>query len=99
MIKEGTNRGDVIVIILQTANFSGGVTVATITEKVDLIMPPHRLKEYLSVLEINGLLAFQRGEQVYRTTYKGMNFLLTYNRTIELITNVEKENDTSCHVN
>ena len=43
--------------------------------------------------------AFQRGEQVYRTTYKGMNFLLTYNRTIELITNVEKENDSSCLLN
>ena len=57
MIKEGTNRPDVIVIILQAANFSGGVTVAKITEKIDLIMPPHRLKEYLSVLEKNDLLS------------------------------------------
>gem|GEM_PF-4714069 len=33
MINEGTNIPNVIVMILEPANFSGGVTVAKITEK------------------------------------------------------------------
>jgi len=45
------------------------------------------LNDYcISVLEKNGLLSFQKGEQVYRTTYKRMNFLKTYTRAIESIT-------------
>jgi predicted transcriptional regulator len=91
VIYEGTNRSNVIVVILHAANFGGGMTLAKITEKVDLITPSQQLKEYLSILEKNGLIAFQRGEQVYRTTYKGMHFLRTYNHTVESITNVEKE--------
>ncbi len=87
MIREGGNRPDVIVSILKAANFSRGVTLAKITEKVNLIESPYSLKQYISVLENNGLLSFQKGEQVYRTTYKGMNFLLTYKRAIDSITN------------
>ncbi len=87
MIREGGNRPDVIVSILKAANFSRGVTLAKITEKVNLIESTYTLKQYLSVLEKNGLLSFQKGEQVYRTTYKGMNFLLTYKRAIDSITN------------
>ncbi len=37
MIREGGNRPDVIVSILKAANFSRGVTLAKITEKVNLI--------------------------------------------------------------
>jgi len=40
---------------LKAANFSGGVTLAKITEKVDLIESTDSLKQYLSVLEKNGL--------------------------------------------
>ena len=84
---EGGNRPDVIVSILKAANSSRGVTLAKITEKENLIESTYSLKEYLSVLEKNGLLSFQKGGQVYRTTYKGMNFLQTYNRAIDSITN------------
>lgn len=34
-----------------------------------------QLKEYLSVLEENGLLAQDKGEQIYKTTEKGKRFL------------------------
>jgi predicted transcriptional regulator len=87
VIREEENRPDVIVSILKAANFSRGVTLARITEKVDFLEPTYSMKQYISVLEKNGLLSFQKGEQVYRTTYKGMNFLKTYKRAIESITN------------
>jgi len=87
VIEQESNRPDIIVSILKAANFSRGVTLAKIIEKIDLIEPTPSLKQYLSVLEKNGLLSFQKGEQIYRTTYKGMNFLQTYNRAIGLITN------------
>ena len=87
MIEQESNRPDVIVSILNAANFSRGVTLAKVIEKVDLIEPIPSLKQILSVLENNGLLSFQKGEQIYRTTYKGMNFLQTYKRAIGSNTN------------
>jgi len=84
---EGENRPDVIVSILKAANFGRGVTLAKITEKVNFLESTHSMKQYISVLETNGLLSFQKGEQVYRTTYKGMNFIKTYKRVIESIMN------------
>ena len=98
LIIESTNRGDAIIMIPQAANVSGGMTLTKIREKTHLIIPSHQLKEYLSSLEKNGLIAFQKGEQVYRTTYKGMHILQTYNHTIELIANVEKGSDSNCHL-
>ncbi|PWU79706.1 MAG: hypothetical protein DLM72_16095 [Candidatus Nitrosopolaris wilkensis] len=95
-MNESTNRGDAIIKILQAANVIGGLTLAKIGEKVHLITASQQLKEYLSSLEKNGLIAFQKGEQVYRTTYKGMHFLQTYNHTIELIAMVEKEHGSYC---
>ena len=95
MIGEGAGRPDVIVNILQAANFIGGVTLAKLREKVNSVVPQYLLEDYLSVLENNGLLSFQKGEQVYQTTYKGMSFLLAYKRAIGLITSAEKENENS----
>ncbi len=34
-----------------------------------------QLKEYLGVLEESGLLAYDKGEQIYKTTQKGLHFL------------------------
>lgn len=34
-----------------------------------------QLKEYLPVLEENELLEYDKGEQIYRTTQKGLHFL------------------------
>ena len=90
MINESINRGDAIVMILQAANVSGGMTLTKIREKTHLIITSQQFKEYLSNLEKNGLITFQKGDQVYRTTYKGMHFLQTYNYIIGLMNRVEK---------
>ena len=90
MINESINRGDAIVMILQAANVSGGMTLTKIREKPHLIITSQQFKEYLSNLEKNGLITFQKGDQVYRTTYKGMHFLQTYNYIIGLMNRVEK---------
>ena len=63
MINENTNRGDAIVMILQAANVSGGMTLTKIREKTHLIITSQQLKEYLSSLKKNGLIAFQKGER------------------------------------
>jgi predicted transcriptional regulator len=77
-------------MILQAANVSGGMTLTKIREKTHLIITSQQLKEYLSSLQKNGLMAFQKGEQVYRKTCKEMHFLQTYNYTIGLMNRVEK---------
>lgn len=76
---------------LQAANITGGVRFTKITEKTDLKVTKDLLNKYLSVLEHYGFLSFQKGEQVYLNTYKGMRFLLAYKRAFELITNIEEE--------
>ena len=90
LIIESTNRGDAIIMIPQAANVSGGMTLTKIREKTHLIITSQQFKEYLSNLEKNGLITFQKGDQVYRTTYKGMHFLQTYNYIIGLMNRVEK---------
>jgi predicted transcriptional regulator len=39
------------------------------------------MKPYLLILENSGLIAYHKTDGVYRTTYKGMHFLRTYNHT------------------
>jgi predicted transcriptional regulator len=34
-----------------------------------------QLKEYLAMLEENGLMTYDKGEQTYKTTQKGLRFL------------------------
>ncbi len=43
-----------------------------------------QLKEYISVMSENGLLEYQEGEQKYKTTEKGMQFLRAYERMNEM---------------
>jgi len=43
VVEQESNRPDVIVSILKAANFSGGVTLAKIIEKADLIEPTSSL--------------------------------------------------------
>jgi predicted transcriptional regulator len=49
------------------------------------------LKMYLSILEDNGLIAYHKSDGIYRTTYRGMHFLRTYNHTIDLLSHFENE--------
>jgi predicted transcriptional regulator len=44
-----------------------------------------QLKEYLTVLEKNGLLEYEDGMRSYRTTEKGIRLLRIYNQVDELV--------------
>ena len=94
MNKEATSRPYAIVNILQVANIASGVRLTKITEKADLNVTEDLLIKYLSVLEHYGFHS-----KVYRTTYKGMRFLLAYKRAFELITNIEEANQTALPLN
>jgi len=84
-------RPNTIVKILETALASKGATLTKLVDKSDLTEYPDRVKMYLSVLENDGLITYHNGDRVYRTTYKGMQFSRTYNHTIDLLSNLEKE--------
>lgn len=65
------SRTEIASRILESA--TGGTTKTRIMYKAFLSYA--QLKEYLSVLEENGLLAYDKSEQTYRTTEKGTHFL------------------------
>ncbi len=68
------SRTDIISQVLLAAN--GGATKTKIMYSAYLSYA--QLKEYLSVLLENGLIEYQQGEQKYKTTPKGLQFLKTY---------------------
>lgn len=68
------SRTDICSQILEAAN--GGTTKTRIMYNAYLSYA--QLKEYLSVLTENGLLEYQEGEQKYRTTEKGLQFMRAY---------------------
>jgi predicted transcriptional regulator len=65
------SRTEIASRILESA--VGGATKTKIMYKAFLSYA--QLKEYLTVLEENDLLAHDKSEQVYRTTQKGSRFL------------------------
>ena len=65
------SRSEIVALILEAAN--GGATKTKIMYKAFLSYA--QLKEYLAVLEENGLLSYDKGEQLYKTTQKGLHFL------------------------
>ncbi|MCI0560165.1 MAG: winged helix-turn-helix domain-containing protein [Nitrososphaera sp.] len=70
------SRTDIVATILDAA--SGGATKTRIMYKAYLSHA--QLKEYLSVLTENGLLEYEEGNVTYKTTDKGLRFMITYNR-------------------
>jgi predicted transcriptional regulator len=80
-----------IVKILETALASKGATLTKLVDNLELTEYPDKLKMYLSILEDNRLIAYHKGDGVYRTTYKGMHFLRTYNQSIDLLSHFENE--------
>jgi len=62
------SRSDIAEMILEAAN--GGATKTKIMYKAFLSYV--QLKEYLAVLEKNGLLEYEDGMRSYRTTEKGI---------------------------
>ena len=68
-------------MILESAN--GGATKTKIMYKAFLSYV--QLKEYLAVLEKNGLLEYEEGAQFFRTTEKGIRALQMYNQFDEMM--------------
>ena len=70
------SRTDIVSQILEAAN--GGTTKTKIMYGAYLSYA--QLKEYLSVLVENGLIEYQKTEQKYRTTQKGLQFVKSYDQ-------------------
>jgi predicted transcriptional regulator len=75
------SRTDIAEMILEAAN--GGATKTKIMYKAFLSYA--QLKEYLAVLIENGLIEYEDGRQLYRTTEKGIRLLRVYNQVGELV--------------
>lgn len=65
------SRTEIASRILESA--TGGATKTKIMYKAFLSYA--QLKEYLAVLEENGLLEYDKSEQTFKTTQKGSRFL------------------------
>ena len=68
------SRTDICSQILEAAN--GGTTKTRIMYNAYLSYA--QLKEYLSVLTENGLLEYMEGENKYKTSEKGLQFMRAY---------------------
>ena len=89
------SRIEVVALILQAA--IGGATAARILNKV---FPSNmQLKDYLVILQQNGLLDYHLNEQTFITTSKGMHFLRIYIELNEVLAmSCRSENTKSFHI-
>ena len=65
------SRTEIASQILESA--TGGTTKTKIMYRAFLSYA--QLKEYLTLFEENGLLTYDKGEQVFKTAQKGLHFL------------------------
>lgn len=84
------DRQDAIAKILETALAINGATLSKLMNKLPVGKLPDNLKTYLSILENYGLISYQKEDGIYRTTYKGRQFLRTYNYAINLLGDLER---------
>ncbi len=75
------SRTEIVCLILEAAN-GGGATKTKIMYKAFLSFA--QLREYLTMLQENGLVEYEGGKQTYRTTEKGMRLLEVYEKMYEL---------------
>jgi len=75
------SRTEIVGLVLEAAN-GGGVTKTKIMYKAFLSFA--QLREYLTMLQENGLLEYEGGKQTYRTTEKGIRLLMVYEKMYEL---------------
>ena len=80
------SRTDITGLILEAAN--GGATKTKIMYKAYLSFA--QLREYLAMLLEKGLLEYEEGHTIYRTTEKGMRLLQMYNQINEELVVFEK---------
>jgi predicted transcriptional regulator len=81
------SRTDITGLILEAAN--GGATKTKIMYKAYLSFA--QLREYLSMLLEKGLLEYEEGHTIYKTTEKGMRLLQMYNQINEELVVFEKD--------
>ena len=85
------SRTEIVGLILEAAN-GGGATKTKIMYKAFLSFA--QLREYLTMLQDNGLIEYEGGRQTYRTAEKGMRLLHIYNKMYELVPPLTtKDND------
>jgi len=75
------SRTEIVGLILEAAN-GGGATKTKIMYKAFLSFA--QLREYLTMLQDNGLIEYEGGKLTYRTTEKGMRLLEVYEKMYEL---------------
>ena len=75
------SRTEIVGLILEAAN-GGGATKTKTMYKAFLSFA--QLREYLTMLQDNGLIEYEGGKQTYRTTEKGMRLLDIYEKMYEL---------------
>jgi predicted transcriptional regulator len=85
------DRPNTIMKILEAASAANGATLTKLMNKLQVLGLPDNLKTYLSILDNQGLISYQKGDGIYRTTYKGRQFIRTYNYAVNLLSNSEKE--------
>ena len=75
------SRTEILGNILDAAN--GGATKTKIM--YNAFLSYNQLKDYLSILIENNLLAYLEGAKIFRTTEKGLNLLKIHNEMAELL--------------
>ena len=75
------SRTDIVSEILEAAQ--GGTSKTKIMYKAFLSYA--QLKEYLAVLVENRLLEYDKGEETFKTSEKGVRFLKLYNQIGEMV--------------
>src|SRR5215469_9501165 len=75
------DRNEIIAQILQSAN---GNRVRLTKIMYDVYLSHTLTKEYLVLLIEKGLIDYIDGERTFKTSEKGMNFLMIHNRVQEL---------------
>ena len=75
------SRTEIVNSILNAAN--GGATKTKIM--YNAFLSYNQLKDYLSILIENNLLAYLEGANLFRTTEKGLNLLKIHNEMAELL--------------
>lgn len=88
MINEA--RQNSIAKILETALANNGATLIKLMNDLPVSNLVHELKTYLSILENHGLISYQKGDGIYRATYKGRQFLRTYKFAINFLVDIER---------
>ena len=89
------SRIELVALILQAA-----IEGATVTRMLKKVFPSSmQLKEYLVILQENGLLDYRLDEQTYITTSKGIHFLRIYIELNEVVAmSGGSENTTAFHI-